>query len=143
VNIAINTAGTWYGDQVISDLRDELQKSFFESAKRIETDAKANVALGPGDPMHLRDTIRARQAVQERYKPSAYVFAGDRDRGVFWHYMVEFGTYFQPAHPFLRPAADKNFNPALAEAAHAGQRAINAKRRAGEKTRRIGMGKKR
>lgn len=143
MNIALTTDGVWYGEQVISDMTEELQESFFRSAQRIETDAKANVALGPGDPMHLRDTIRARQARQEKLKPSAYVFAGDRDRGVYWHYMVEFGTYESPAHPFLRPAADKNFSPALAEAAHAGQRAINRERRVGEKTKRIGTGKKR
>jgi len=142
MNVAMGTDGIWYGDQIVSDMREELQEAFFESAKRIEADAKAICPVGPGKPMHLRDTIRARQARQEKWKPSAYVFMGDRNRGVYWHYMVEFGTYFQPAHPVLRPAADKNFNAAVAEAQHAGRRVINAKRRAGDKTRRIGAGSK-
>ena len=143
MNIKMESGGMWYGEQVVDDMKKELQESFFGTAKRIETDAKAICPIGPGVPMHLRDTIRARQARQERFKPSAYVFMGDRDRGVYWHYMVEFGTYYSPAHPVLRPAADKNFNAGLAEAAHAGQRAINAKRRASDKAKRIGAGLKR
>ena len=143
MKISLTTDGVWFGDQVISDIDETLQKSSFRTASRIEQTAKALVSVGPGDPMHLRDTIRAVPARREKWKPAAFVFAGDRDRGVYWHWMVEFGTYFKKAHPFLRPAADRNFNAGLADAAHATQRVVNARRRAGDKARRIGMGKKR
>jgi len=143
MKIAMSIQGYWHGDQVIDDMNEELQESFTRAARRIEADAKSLVHVGPGDPMHLKDTIRSFPAVQEKWKPGAFVFAGDRDKGVYWHFMLEFGTYESDAHPFLRPAADKNFNPALAEARHTAQRVINRKRRITDKSRRIESGKKR
>jgi len=142
MKIAMTTECIWYGEsgEVINDIQDHLQVSFLGSAQRIEADAKANVPRSADPkageyPGHLQDTIRAVQARQKRYKPSAYIFAGDQfgkftGQEVYWHHMVEYGTYYRDAHPYLRPAADKNFNPALAEAAHATQRAVNAQRRA-------------
>jgi len=132
----IETSKTWNGGPLTHDMFDELQGAMLASAKRIAADARGRINLGPGDPKHLRDTVRARAGrheaaggEHETALPVAYVFAGERRAGVYWHYMVEYGTYDKPAHPFMRPAVDANFNPTLAEAARAGKRALNKQRR--------------
>jgi len=144
-------AKEWHGGSLSRDLFKELQASFLESAQQIAIDARQHCPVGTTEHSykgkatgHLRDTIRARPGRKGRLKalvhglatgeyetaqPVAYTFAGNRRAGVYWHYFVEYGTYDKPAHPFMRPAADRNFNPALAEAEHAAQRAINKKRR--------------
>ena len=141
----------WHGGDLTRDMFRELQASFLQSAQRIAVDARALCPVGTTEHKykgratgHLRDTIRARPGRYGRLKaavhglaggeyeqaqPVAYTFAGNRREGVYWHYFVEYGTYDKPAHPFLRPAADKNFNPAMAEADRAGKRAINKRRR--------------
>lgn len=131
---AIVTSKIWNGGRITKDMFEEMQGAMFDSAKRIAVDARRNVPLGPGKPKHLRDTIRARSARKGKVEmfihglatgeyetklPVAYVFAGNRLEGVYWHYMVEYGTYDKPAHPYMRPAVDVNFNPTLAEAERA------------------------
>jgi len=146
--LSVVVEGNWWGEDVIAGLQEELGDALFKGAQRVEADARARVPFGEKAkntkyPRHLRDTIVARKAKKEEFKPGAFVFAGDWKGGVFWHFMVEFGTYFKPAHPFMRPAAIANFNPTMAEAARATQREINRERRVTAKTKRIREGKKR
>lgn len=129
MNVDVAYKINWSGDEVIKDMEEELMKSSMSTANRVAADAKSKINEGPGDPMHLADTIRARAARKEKWKPGAFVFAGDRDRGVYWHYFVEYGTYDKGARPYMRPAVDKNFNFFKAESEHAAQRAINKERR--------------
>ena len=152
----IQTESIWHGGAITREMYDELQDSFVQSAERIATDARSLVNLGPGDPAHLRDTIRAKGRKKERaveriarglargeYEkalPGAWVFAGDRELGVYWAHMVEYGTYDSPANPFLRPAVDKNFNPTIAEAERAGRRVTNRRRRTRARNRRLAAG---
>ena len=116
----------WSGDEVVKDMDEELMKSSMATASRIAIDAKSRIHNVSG---RLAGTIRARAARKEKWKPGAFVFAGDRTQGIFWHYFVEYGTYDKSAHPFMRPAVDKNFNFMRAESEHAAKRAINKKRR--------------
>lgn len=141
----IETSSIWNGGEITDDMYVEIQQSMVESAGAIADRAKQLVPSGPGDPMHLRDTIRARgrrkrsrleilvgglaSGKYETALPGAWVYAGDRNKFVYWAHMVEYGTYSSPAHPFLRPAADAGFNATLAEAEHAGRRVINKRRR--------------
>ncbi len=124
----------WSGDEVVKDMDEELMKSSMSTANRIVIAAKSKVGrstrpITEKHPGHLQDTIRARAARKKKWKPGAFVFAGDRTQGIFWHYFVEYGTYDKSAHPFMRPAVDKNFNFMRAESEHAAKRAINKKQR--------------
>jgi HK97 gp10 family phage protein len=147
----IQSQSIWNGGELTRDMFRELQESMLKSAQRIAADARQNCPVGATEHKfkgrstgHLRDTIRARPGRKGKEKavvrglvsgeyetalPVAYVFAGNRRVGVYWHYFVEYGTYNSPAYPFMRPAVDRNFNPVLAEAERAGRRAINARRR--------------
>lgn len=152
----VETSSTWNGGAITRDMYTELQDSMVESAERIAEKARSLVPVGPGDPKHLRDTIRARGKRKkgvverlvhgaatgdyERELPGAFVFAGERDEGVYWMHWVEFGTYEQPAHPYMRPAVDANFNATLAEAEHAGRRVVNKRRRSRARRRRLAQG---
>jgi len=130
-----------------NDMYDELLEGFYKTACRVRDTAKNLVHVKTGA---LRNTIRARKGKKhaglEKFMqfitssggyfkddPAAFTIAGDRTailgKEVYWHYMLEYGTYDKPAHPFFRPAINSNFNAALAEAQHAGQRAINKRRR--------------
>jgi len=135
--------GLWFGEDVIDGMKMELGDALFTGAERIAERAKSLVHVGPGVPMHLKETIRARRARKEKWKPGAFVFAGDRLKGVYWHFMLEYGTYGEEAHPYMRPAVDQNFNAVAAESKRAVQREINKKRRVSAKTKRIQEGKKR
>ncbi len=146
--ISVVVEGNWWGEDVIDGLQEELGDALFKGAQRVAADARSRVPLGTKAkntkyPRHLRDTIVARKAKKKKFKPGAFVFAGDWKGGVFWHFMVEFGTYFKPAHPFMRPAAIANSNSTLAESARAVKRELNKKRRITDKTKRIRAGKKR
>ena len=137
---------SWSGGALTRDMYNDLQDGMVRSAEKVADRAKQLVPVGEGVPMHLRDTIRARGKRKkpniqilatalagggyETALPGAFVFAGDRDKGVYWAHMVEFGTYEADAHPYMRPAVDSNFNAILAEAQRSGQRALNRKRRA-------------
>ena len=146
----VETSKIWHGGEITRDMYAEMQAAMLASAEQVAAQAKALVPVGKGVPKHLRDTIRA-QGRRKRSRlevlthglasgdyetalPGAWVFAGERnkpkDQAVYWAHWVEYGTYAKPARPFLRPAADANFNPTLAEAERAGKRAINKRRRA-------------
>ena len=138
-------SGVWYGEDVIDGMKEELGDALFVSAERIASRARSIVEysdepITKKHPGHLRDTIRARKARKKKFKPGAFVFAGDRLKGIYWHFMVEFGTYLKSAHPFMRPAVNANFNATQAEAERAVKREISRKRRVTGKTRRIGRG---
>ena len=137
----IQTSKMWNGGPITRDMFDELQSAMLDSAKNIAASARSKVPVRTGK---LRSTIRARPGRYGKLKteahglatgeyetalPVAYVFAGNRQEDIYWHYFVEYGTYDKPARPYMRPAVDANFNPTLAEAARAGQRALNKKRR--------------
>jgi len=142
----VETSTTWNGGPITKDMYTELQAGMVKSAEQIAARARSLAPVGEGDPKHLRDTIRAKgrrkksgleilaarlaRSDYETALPGAWVFAGNRDEYVYWAHFVEFGTYEAPAHPFLRPAMDSNFNATLAEAKRAGQRALNKRRRA-------------
>lgn len=116
----------WNGDEIIKDMKAELMDAFYSVGKKIVVDAKRRIHNVSGK---LAESIRVRKARKEKYKPAAFIFAGNRRGGVYWHYMVEYGTYNKSAHPYIRPAVDSNFNAIKAEAARAGKRVINKKRR--------------
>lgn len=137
----IETSKTWNGGPITRDMFTELQGAMLDKAKDIAAAARSNVPVRTGK---LRGTIRARPGRYGRLKaavhglatgeyetalPVAYVFAGNRQERIYWHYFVEYGTYDKLAHPYMRSAVDANFNATLAEAARAGQRALNKKRR--------------
>ena len=150
----IETSKMWNGEALTRDMYHELQEGMVASAERIAATAKMLVPVGPGIPGHLRDTIRARGgrkgklraivhtlatgAQYEKALPTAYVFAGDREHGIYWPHFVEYGTYFRDAHPFLRPAMDANFNATQAEAERAGRRALNKRRRERRQKKKLG-----
>ena len=133
--------GVWHGETIIVDMRTAQVKGFVTSARKIASRAKTLVGVGPGDPEHLRETIRVREGKKD--KSAVYVIAGNRRRGVYWHFMHEFGTFFSSAHPFMRPAVDMNFNATLAEATRRGKRELNRVRRVSARTKRIKAGLKR
>ena len=140
---SVTIEGIHYGPQAVEDMLIAMQKACSNTANRVRDTAKGLVRVGPGNPMHVRDTIIARNVLKEAYRPMSLVTAGNRDKGVYWHYMLEFGTYFSDAHPFMRPAYQRNFSAFKAEALRGGKRAINARRRATDKARRIRAGGKR
>ncbi len=159
----LETSGVWNGKKITEDMYTELQTAHFQSAEKIAAKAKQLVPVGDlsehgkkaSKTLHLQDTIRAKHKrkvsraagfvhglVSDDYEtaiPGAFVFAGNRKKRVYWAYWVEFGTYFEDAHPFMRPAVDANFNATLAEAAHAGQRVINKQRRTRTAARKRGI----
>ncbi len=159
----LETSGVWNGKKITEDLYSELQDAHFQTAEKIADRARVLVPVGElsahgkgaAKRLHLRDTIRAkhkrkvsrvagfvRGLISGDYEtaiPGAWVFAGNRKRRVFWAHWVEFGTYFKDAHPFMRPAADANFNAALEDAARAGQRVINKQRRTRTAARKAGI----
>ncbi len=147
--IVTEIKGVWYGEDIIDGMEFELQGAFFKSAERIAANAKSRVVrsdlpITPEHPGHLKDTIRARHARREKDMPGAFVFAGNVRKGIYWQWMVEYGTYDKSARPYMRPAINANFNATMAEAARAANREINRARRAKDKTRRIQVeGKKR
>ena len=135
MNIITETTLNWYGDSYVAAMKDDMFEVYSKIANKIRDDAKGRVSKRTEE---LADTIRARS---DKDKNIALVFAGDRDRlssyytrggqpvGIYWAIMVEFGTYWKPARPFMRPAADSNFNPLKAEAKHTARRVINQQRR--------------
>ena len=143
---AIETSSTWNGGEISEDMYKEMQDAMIHSAEGIAEKARQLVPIGEGEPMHLQDTIRAagrrkKSMIEtvlhglatsdfETALPGAFVFMGDRDKYVYWAHFVEFGTYFKPAHPVLRPAADASFNAVLADAERAGRRVVLKRRRA-------------
>lgn len=148
VKAVIGIKGVWYGEDIIDGMEDELQGAFFKSAERIAANAKSRVEystipITSKHPGHLKDTIRARHARREKDMPGAFVFAGKMMKGIYWHWMVEYGTYDKKANAYMRPAINANFNATVAEAARAANREINRIRRAKDKTRRIQEGRKR
>lgn len=140
--------------EFVQDMYDELVEGFYKTAvvirdKAINLVPVGNLAAHPkkANPnVHLRDTIRAGRSKKKNvlgkalqflsesrayYKddPAAFVFAGKRADRVYWAHWVEFGTYFEPAHPFMRPAMNSSFNKLIAETERYGRRAINKRRR--------------
>lgn len=123
----VKASKAWNGKDIAGDMNAELANASFNTAGRIVVDARARIHNVSGK---LAKSMRRRRS---RTDNAAFVFAGNRRVGVYWHYFVEYGTYDKPAHPFLRPAVDKNFNAARAEHMHAARRALNKKRREARK----------
>lgn len=71
---------------------------------------RATVAVGPGDPVHLRDEI-------EQIEPGGITFG----RAYWWRFL-EYGTSRMGPQPFIRPAM-KRIRPGARK--DAGQRAVN------------------
>ena len=121
--------GFWNGLPAKKLMRQYQDDASFESGKGIARDARLLCPVGEGDPQHLRDTIRVRRGRQKEFEGMVFVFAGDRDYGVYWGHFVEYGTYDKPGTPFMRPAADKNLNATREHAKRAAHRAELALRR--------------
>ena len=153
----IETSLVWHGGEISEDMYSEMQAAMLKSADGVAVKARGLAPPdGEGDPGHLRDTIRSvgrRKKARlelithglatgeyETALPGAWVFAGARDRRIYWAHFVEFGTYFRPAHPFLRPAADSSFNAILADAERAGRRVVLKRRRERAAARRAARG---
>jgi HK97 gp10 family phage protein len=152
MNLKVDYEISTCAPEFAQDMYDELAAGFYKTAVRIRDTARALVPVGhlphprKASPKHLRDSIRARYSRRRSglqklmqfmtassgyYKddPAAFVFAGNRRESIYWHYWVEYGTYDSPAHPFMRPAINAGFNPALAETQRSGRRALNKRRR--------------
>ena len=125
MSITVKTKLMWNdaNDTYIAAMDTDQLKVYSKTADRIRDIA---VSLVRTDTHALQRTIRARVSKKQH---AAFVFAGDRNNNIFYSHMVEYGTYFKPAHPFMRPAVAINFNPLKEEARHAAQRTINAQRR--------------
>ncbi|MFH1603242.1 MAG: hypothetical protein ABIH03_04990 [Pseudomonadota bacterium] len=142
----MTTSKVWNGGEITRDMYAEMQQAMLQSAESVAAKARQLAPVGRGDPMHLRDTIRAvgrrkRSRLEvlahglasgdyETALPGAWVFAGARDKRVYWAHWVEYGTYDTPGQPYLRPAVDANFNATVAHAERAGRRVILKRRRA-------------
>ena len=135
--------GIWYGEQILSDLEIAVAKANDESAERIAARARVLVPYDESakttkeHPMHLRDTIRVRSGRKRRNKTDRFVIAGWRDKGVFWHWMVEYGTYFGKGYYFMRTAVDANFNSHIADMERHVNREFNKVRRESVKSKKF------
>ena len=117
----------WAGDAYKMAFKTEMLDAYLNSANNIATTARSLVHKKSGA---MASTIRAGKSVEQN---AAFVFAGSiRDR-IYYAHMLEYGTYDRPAHPFMRPAMDSNFNSTLAEADRAGKRILNKERRMNRK----------
>lgn len=139
--------GIWHGEQILSDLEIAVAGANEQSANRIAARAKGLVPYDDSakmtakHPMHLRDTIRVRSGRKRRNKTDRFVIAGWRDKGVYWQWMVEYGTYFGMGSYFMRTAFNADFNAYLADMARHVNREFNKVRRVSAKTKRIRAGK--
>lgn len=113
----------WAGDEYKAAMPIEMLEGYKEGGERIAKTARSLIHNVSGA---LARTIRVGVS---KVQQAVFVFAGSlRDR-IYYGPMLEYGTYDKAAHPFMRPAIDRNFNAVEAEAAHAGQRVINKNRR--------------
>ncbi len=113
----------WEGEKWKEAFKAEMIGGYMRSAERIRDTARSLVHRKSGD---LYLTIRAGRSEAQH---AAFVFAGNRRDRIFYAHFEEFGTYDNPAHPFMRPAVDSNFNATKAEAARTGKRILNEERR--------------
>ena len=102
MNVSVNLREVWHGQEITADMAKELQTEFFNVAGRIVLDARSNIHNVSGE---LAASIR-RARPRESTDPIAYVFAGNRREGVYWHGFVEYGTAKMAARPYLRPDVD-------------------------------------
>ena len=150
MNDKVITSMNWNGGKVTRDMYREMQDACVASAEVIAQKARNTVpvgAQGKRQHKHLRDTIRAvgkrKQSRTELVTaalasgqpletamPGAFVIAGERKMGVYWHYYVEYGTYDNVGQPFMRPAMDSSFDVVKAHAARAVDRMLLKNRRA-------------
>jgi HK97 gp10 family phage protein len=83
--------------QITIELAAKVDAALKAGAEAVERDAKARAPVNTGK---LRAAIHT-----DRQGPGEYaVVAGDDD--VFYGHLVEFGTTYTPAHPFMIPAAE-------------------------------------
>lgn len=85
-----------------------------EWGEKWAADMRATVAVGPGDPVHLRDEIR-------QVEPGGITF-GD----AYWWLFLERGTSKMSPRPFIKPAMKRIRTPARKDA---GQRAVRLMQR--------------
>ena len=134
MNFDASTAAAWNGKEIQQHMTKELGNEFYSSARRIEASAKNKVSrsdypITAKHPGHLQDTIRAARARRKKWMPGAFVFAGDRAKGIYWGHMVEYGTSKMEAQPFLRPAMQGQRATIISGATRGGRRVIKKPRR--------------
>ena len=125
MNFNVKTAAVWNGKEITTDMAKELANEFYSAAGKIMISAKNRVPRASGA---LSRTIRRRRP-RDRFKPEAYVFAGNRQEGIYWHGFIEYGTAKMAAQPFLRPAMDGNRGTIIRGATRGGRKVIRKPRR--------------
>lgn len=125
MNVTANVKQLWHGREISNEMMEALRDSLYASAGNIVASAKSRVPKVTG---RLAGTIR-RARGKNKKEPDAYVFAGSRRDGIYWHGFVEYGTAKMDAHPYLRPAADGARSEIIGGAKRAARRVINKPRR--------------
>jgi hypothetical protein len=96
--------------QLASELIDEEGAEFEDLwGERWAEEMRDTVAVGPGDPVHIRDEIR-------QVEPGGITFGR-----AFWWRFLERGTSKMAPQPFIRPAMQRIRTPARKDA---GERAV-------------------
>ena len=124
MNVSAKLSKVWNGKAVEHDTVQELRRALFNSAGQIVARARAKVPRASGA---LYRSIRRKRGSDTK-EPVAYVFAGDRAGGVYWHGFVEYGTKKMAARPFLRPAGDAARSSIISGAKRAVRKTINKPR---------------
>ena len=125
MNFNAKTAAVWNGEEITKDMAKELGNEFYSVAGKIMISAKNKV---PRATSRLSQSIRRRRP-RDRFKPEAYVFAGNRKEGIYWHGFVEYGTAKMAARPYLRPAMDGSRSAIVSGATRGGRKVIKKPRR--------------
>lgn len=87
--------------QQIEEEGQEFQEQW---GKKLETEMRSDVPIGPGDPVHLRDEI-------EQVEPGGITFGQ-----AYWWRFLEYGTSKMAPQPFIRPAMNRVKKPATKDA---------------------------
>jgi len=96
----------WHGLVKLAELAATMDAAAAEVADKVASDARA---LAPVESGALRNSIKASSS---RFKGGgALVKAGGGDQ--YYATFIELGTRKKTAHPFLRPAMEKNRSFAL------------------------------
>lgn len=132
MELELRMFGTEEMEEVFKVLPEAMQKRVINTALRgaasiVRTAARAN--LRGNNSVRTGLLVRSISVKLKRYTASGVVWAGvGPDRSVVgttpegrrivpanYAHLVERGTRHVPPRPFLRPAVDNNFDPALAE----------------------------
>jgi len=129
MNITIDTKFDFWGEAYIQGIEEGTQKWLTASAEMLRDKARdLLISNGSVKSGRLRDSIRATKS-RDKSKTVAYVFAGNRSEDIYWAHFIEYGTYWKPAKPFMRPTMDRNFSAIKEDARRQARGVINQQRR--------------